>query len=114
MVLQVLLLMPIRTIMNYQYRHGSSLTVATKTLYADGGMTRYYQGMTAALVQGNTSIQVTLHARLTSNSQVQSHALVTPRLMLAYWHYCSRMGTSRDYHHQSRPSLRLPAQLLSG
>jgi len=57
MILQVLLLMPIRTIMNYQYRHGSSLTVATKTLYADGGMTRYYQGMSAALVQGKTPYQ---------------------------------------------------------
>ncbi|KAF2845049.1 mitochondrial carrier [Plenodomus tracheiphilus IPT5] len=52
MILQVLSLMPIRTIMNYQYRHGSSLTVATKTLYADGGIGRYYQGMGAALFQG--------------------------------------------------------------
>ncbi|KAF2821922.1 mitochondrial carrier [Ophiobolus disseminans] len=52
MVLQVLLLMPIRTIMNYQYRHGSSLSVATKTLYEDGGYGRYYQGLGAALFQG--------------------------------------------------------------
>ncbi|KAG9198078.1 hypothetical protein G6514_000580 [Epicoccum nigrum] len=52
MVLQVLLLMPIRTIMNYQYRHGTSLTVATKTLYQDGGYGRYYAGMGAALFQG--------------------------------------------------------------
>lgn len=52
MVLQVLLLMPIRTIMNYQYRHGSSLGAATKTLYYDGGIRRYYAGMSAALVQG--------------------------------------------------------------
>jgi len=114
MVLQVLLLMPIRTIMNYQYRHGSSLTVATKTLYADGGMTRYYQGMTAALVQGKITYQVTLHGRLTYNSQVQLHASETPRPMLVYWHYCSQMVTSRDYHHQSKPFLRLPAQPLSG
>lgn len=52
MIFQVLLLMPIRTIMNYQYRHGSSLTAATRTLHADGGVGRYYQGMGAALVQG--------------------------------------------------------------
>ncbi|KAH6621821.1 mitochondrial carrier domain-containing protein [Boeremia exigua] len=52
MVLQVLLLMPIRTIMNYQYRHGTSLSVATRTLYADGGYGRYYAGMGAALFQG--------------------------------------------------------------
>ncbi|KAH7380559.1 mitochondrial carrier domain-containing protein [Phaeosphaeria sp. MPI-PUGE-AT-0046c] len=52
MVLQVLLLMPIRTIMNYQYRHGTSLTIATKTLYHDGGLGRYYQGLLPALFQG--------------------------------------------------------------
>ncbi|KNG49744.1 carrier protein [Stemphylium lycopersici] len=52
MILQVLLLMPIRTIMNYQYRHGTSTTTATKTLYHDGGIGRYYQGMGAALFQG--------------------------------------------------------------
>ena len=52
MVLQVLLLMPVRTIMNYQYRHGTSLRVATRTLYEDGGVRRYYQGIGAALFQG--------------------------------------------------------------
>jgi hypothetical protein len=52
MILQVLLLMPIRTIMNYQYRHGTSLSVATKTLREDGGFGRYYQGLGAALFQG--------------------------------------------------------------
>ena len=52
MVLQVLLLMPIRTIMNYQYRHGTSLSVATKTLYQEGGYGRYYAGLGAALFQG--------------------------------------------------------------
>ncbi|KAF8590412.1 mitochondrial carrier [Ramaria rubella] len=55
MVLQVLLLMPIRTVMNFQYRFGMSTTLATKTLYADGGMGRYYQGLGAALIQGPVS-----------------------------------------------------------
>ncbi|PSR77522.1 mitochondrial carrier domain-containing protein [Coniella lustricola] len=55
MVLQVLLLMWIRTIMNYQYRHGSSLTTATKTLYAEGGIRRFYQGTGWALIQGPVS-----------------------------------------------------------
>lgn len=73
MVLQVLLLMPIRTIMNYQYRHGSSLTVATRTLYEDGGLRRYYQGMSAALVQGpvarfgDTAANAGILALLSSN-----------------------------------------------
>ncbi|KAF5331839.1 hypothetical protein D9611_008945 [Ephemerocybe angulata] len=55
MVLQVLIFMPLRTIMNYQYRFGTSTTVATKTLYADGGWSRYYQGLSAALLQGPIS-----------------------------------------------------------
>jgi hypothetical protein len=74
MVLQVLLLMPIRTIMNYQYRHGTSFTVATQTLYQDGGLRRYYQGMSAALVQGpvarfgDTAANAGILALLHSNS----------------------------------------------
>lgn len=70
MVLQVLLLMvrsillsnvfssmaehsqPLRTIMNYQYRFGTSFTSATQTLYETGGFRRYYQGIGAALIQG--------------------------------------------------------------
>ncbi|KAH8652056.1 mitochondrial carrier domain-containing protein [Xylariales sp. PMI_506] len=74
MVLQVLLLMPLRTIMNYQYRHGSSFTTATKTLYEDGGFGRYYQGLAAALVQGpvarfgDTAANAGILALLQSNS----------------------------------------------
>jgi hypothetical protein len=52
MVLQVLLLMPFRTTINYQYRHGSSLTAATRALYQDGGLGRFYQGIGVALFQG--------------------------------------------------------------
>jgi len=55
MVIQVLTLMPLRTVMNYQYRYGTSMSQAISTLYADGGWTRYYQGLTAALVQGPVS-----------------------------------------------------------
>ena len=46
---------PLRTIMNYQYRYGVTTTQAIKVLYADGGWTRYYQGLTAALVLGPVS-----------------------------------------------------------
>jgi len=55
MVLQVLTLMPLRTVMNYQYRYGTTTTQAIHTLYQDGGWTRYYQGLAAALVQGPVS-----------------------------------------------------------
>jgi len=60
--------------MNYQYRHGTSTTVATKTLYRDGGLGRYYQGMGAALVQGpiarfgDTAANAGILALLQSNS----------------------------------------------
>ncbi|KAF7329123.1 Mitochondrial carrier [Mycena kentingensis (nom. inval.)] len=55
MVIQVLTLMPIRTVMNYQYRYGSTMSQATSTLYADGAWTRFYQGLSAALIQGPVS-----------------------------------------------------------
>lgn len=41
--------------MNYQYRYGTSTTQAINILYADGGFSRYYQGLAAALVQGPVS-----------------------------------------------------------
>ena len=43
---------PLRTTMNYQYRYGTTTTEAIKTLYTDGGYPRYYQGLSAALIQG--------------------------------------------------------------
>ncbi|WVQ94289.1 hypothetical protein IAU59_001368 [Kwoniella sp. CBS 9459] len=55
MVVQVLTLMPLRTIMNYQYRYGGGLKNATKTLWNDGGFKRYYAGLAAALFQGPLS-----------------------------------------------------------
>ncbi|KAF8628770.1 hypothetical protein AX15_003727 [Amanita polypyramis BW_CC] len=55
MILQVLTLMPLRTVMNYQYRYGTMMTPAIRILYADGGWTRFYQGISAALIQGPVS-----------------------------------------------------------
>ncbi len=51
MVLQVTLLMWIRTCMNYQYKHGCSLTVAFKVLYDQGGVRRFYSGYSIAVFQ---------------------------------------------------------------
>lgn len=78
MVLQVLSLMPLRTVMNYQYRYGTTTTQAIKTLYADGGWTRYYQGLSAALVQGpvarfgDTAANAGILALLQSNSYLKN------------------------------------------
>ncbi|GAA5881297.1 hypothetical protein JCM3774_000960 [Rhodotorula dairenensis] len=73
MVVQVLTLMPLRTIMNYQYRHGKTTTEASKTLYAEGGLARFWAGLPAALVQGpvarfgDTASQAGIFALLASN-----------------------------------------------
>eukprot|EP01091_Cochliopodium_minus_P000492 TRINITY_DN10451_c0_g1_i1.p1 TRINITY_DN10451_c0_g1~~TRINITY_DN10451_c0_g1_i1.p1 ORF type:complete len:291 (-),score=76.12 TRINITY_DN10451_c0_g1_i1:72-944(-) len=52
MVIQVSTLMWLRTTMNYQYRHGTSMLTALKTLYKDGGVIRFYRGYFPALAQG--------------------------------------------------------------
>merc|ERR1719163_2117278 len=54
-VLQVSTLMWMRTTMNYQYRYGTSTMTALKTLYAEGGIPRFYRGLLPALFQGPLS-----------------------------------------------------------
>lgn len=44
-----------RTTINYQYRTGVSFPVALRTLYADGGIPRFYRGVAPALIQGPMS-----------------------------------------------------------
>merc|ERR1719387_275935 len=55
MVIQVGSLMWMRTTMNYQYRYGMTTMGAMKTLYADGGILRFYRGVGPALIQGPAS-----------------------------------------------------------
>ena len=52
---QVLLLMWLRTVMNYQYRFGTSTTEAFDSLWAEGGWARLYRGLPFAMVQGPLS-----------------------------------------------------------
>lgn len=49
---QVCSLMWLRTTMNYQYRYGTTLSEALQTLYTEGGVSRLYQGLPLALIQG--------------------------------------------------------------
>lgn len=97
MVLQVLALMPLRTIMNYQYRYGATTTQATKILYADGGWTRYYQGLTAALVQGpvsrfgDTAANAGILALLQSNSYMKTLPTPVKTLFASVAAACFRM-----------------------
>jgi len=55
MVLQVLCLMWLRTMTNYQYRTGCSTKVAFMELYKEGGLGRFYQGLCFALIQAPLS-----------------------------------------------------------
>ena len=50
-VFQVLLLMWLRTTMNYQYRNGGSTKEAMSALYEEGGVQRFYRGVSFALFQ---------------------------------------------------------------
>ena len=45
----------IRTVINYQYRYGTSTLDAFKALYNDGGILRFYRGLIPALLQGPLS-----------------------------------------------------------
>ena len=53
--LQVLSLMWLRTTLNYQYRYGTTTLDALQTLYKEGGISRLYQGLPFALLQGPLS-----------------------------------------------------------
>jgi len=97
MVLQVLTLMPLRTIMNYQYRYGTNFTSATKTLFADGGWVRYYQGLTAALFQGpisrfgDTAANAGILALLNSNGYTRTLPELEKTVFVSLAAACFRM-----------------------
>ena len=55
MVVQVVALMWMRTTINFQHKYGMSTRQALATLYAQGGLRRFYQGMSAALLQAPLS-----------------------------------------------------------
>jgi len=51
-IAQVLMFMWLRTVMNYQYRHGGDGPAVLKKLWAEGGLRRLYRGLPFAIVQG--------------------------------------------------------------
>ncbi len=55
MFAQVSSLMWLRTTMNYQYTHGTTMTEAMARLYREGGIRRFYAGYSMALLQGPLS-----------------------------------------------------------
>ena len=54
-VIQVLALMWLRTVMNYQYRYGGDFPTAFKALWDQGGLARLYQGLQWAVIQNPLS-----------------------------------------------------------
>merc|ERR1719324_2328287 len=53
--INVLTLMWMRTIMNYQYRYGGTFSEVVKKLYAEGGIPRFYRGLAPGLIQAPVS-----------------------------------------------------------
>lgn len=53
--INVCTMMWMRTIMNYQYRYGGTMTEVTKKLWAEGGVPRFYRGLAPALFQAPMS-----------------------------------------------------------
>lgn len=54
-LLQVVTLMWLRTIVNYQCRYGTSIGAAASELYRQGGVLRFYRGVVFALVSNPMS-----------------------------------------------------------
>lgn len=52
MGINVCLLMPLRTVVNYQYRYGDSMKLSITKLYNDGKLPRFYRGFGFAIIQG--------------------------------------------------------------
>ena len=83
--------------MNYQYRYGTSLSEATATLYQDGGWTRYYQGLGAALIQGpisrfgDTAANAGILALLQSNSYMKTLPTLVKTVFASFAAACFRM-----------------------
>jgi hypothetical protein len=53
--IQVITMMWLRTTVNYQCRYGGSIMEAMHALYGQGGVARFYQGISYAIIQGPLS-----------------------------------------------------------
>jgi hypothetical protein len=91
MVAQTFTLMWMRTILNYQYRYGSTLQAAARALYADGGIARFYRGLWWALLQapasrfGDTASNALLLATLRESSLPVSVKTFLASLVAGVW-----------------------------
>lgn len=98
MVIQVCSLLWMRTTMNYQYRNGTTTTQAIKTLYADGGVRRFYRGIGPALFQGplarfgdtaaNTGTLAVLNTHPSTKNLPTGVKTLGASVMAAGWRIC--------------------------
>ena len=78
MLLQVLCMMWLRTAVNYQYRHGGTVVDAFTTLYAEGGVPRFYQGLGAYVLSRVTTATCTAAHRLRLTAPALAACAVPP------------------------------------
>lgn len=98
MAIQVTSLMWMRTTMNYQYKNGSSTMTALRTLYAEGGVLRFYRGYVPALLQGplsrfgdtaaNVGVLEFLNAKESTRNWPVSAKTGIASLGAAFWRIC--------------------------
>jgi hypothetical protein len=83
---QVLALMWLRTIINYQYRYGVSLEEAIQALNKQGGIKRFYKGISYALVQNPL-------AKFGSSASNQASKIIVNQALPLSPIYTSAVGT---------------------
>jgi len=94
MTVQVCSLMWMRTVMNYQYRHGSSTREAMRTLWSQGKLRRFYRGVGPALLQGplarfgDTAANTAVLAYLEDSSMPLPAKTGIASLTSACWRVC--------------------------
>jgi hypothetical protein len=94
MVIQTFSLMWMRTIINYQYRYGTTLREAAAKLYADGGILRFYRGIWWALVQaplsrfGDTASNALLLNMLKESGMPVSVQTFCASMVAGLWRIC--------------------------
>lgn len=92
--IQVLTLMWIRTVVNYQYRYALSFRQAFAALNAEGGITRFYRGLGFALIQnplakfGATAANDSIDVLIEKYPWVgQGRRAVLSSLLVALWRF---------------------------
>jgi hypothetical protein len=87
--IQVVALMWLRTTVNYQYRYGVPMVAAIQQLYQQGGIARFYKGITFALIIGPLSKFGAIAANEWSKAMVVSWGMLPGAAEL----YATVLGT---------------------